>query len=73
MQIPCELTRMSDTTIFPGKNGLVEKYTCLNWPLLLTLSPLQCVQEKGDQKAYTHEFKLEPGENITDITVKSVA
>lgn len=27
---------------------------------------------KGDQKAYTHEFKLEPGENITDVTVKSV-
>lgn len=29
-------------------------------------------KEKGDQKAYTHEFKLEPGENITDVTVKSV-
>ena len=29
-------------------------------------------QEKSDQKAYTHEFKLEPGENITDVTVKSV-
>eukprot|EP00913_Durusdinium_trenchii_P003248 g3004.t1 len=29
-------------------------------------------KEKSDQKAYTHEFKLEPGENITDVTVKSV-
>ena len=74
MQNPCKLTRMmSDTTIFPGKtNGLIETHVCLNWPLL-TLSPLQHVQEKGDQKAYTHEFKLEPGKNITDVTVKSVA
>lgn len=29
-------------------------------------------KEKGDQKSYTHEFKLEPGESITDITAKSV-
>ncbi|CAJ1416809.1 unnamed protein product [Effrenium voratum] len=30
-------------------------------------------KEKGDQKSHTHEFKLEPGEQLTDIICRSVS
>ena len=41
-------------------------------PLWALMAHMDQGKEKGDQKQHTHEFKLEPGEHITEIQTRFV-